>query len=349
MSLHLNKNKGKSMRKIGLVIFCFFITLNIQAEDKLDVLDKQSKEFFKAITGLEKDYLEEQINSIKNKKAPTPTITPNVINPVQKPEEKKVSQEEYEKNVFEHENEMARLTSDFTRTKKLKDIRIKSMYSFNGKDYVVLKLKEDNSSSSSSDDSQELSFNIEGRYTKGDSILTHRIISINKRTKTVQLYKKLDEEFGYYIYLSNYGISVSDLKKQNRKVLKKVDEEIKKEKKQEVKVKKVSSNNEIKRKFQEIANKPKVVKKAKKVEVSNCLYTVAVENLNVRNYANLDATILRILRINDQFTIKTKKGEWVQVDTIYKKKSGDVMIVVDQNNWLQIIDNNVLVEDKNCL
>jgi len=336
------------MRKIGLIIFCFLIALNIQAEDKLDVLDQQSKEFFKAITGLEKDYLEEQINSIKNKKAPdTPNINPNIISPIEKQEEVKVSQEEYEKKVFEHENEMARLTSDFTRTKKLKDIRIKSMYSFNGKNYVVLKLKTANSDENS--DSKELSFNIEGRYTKGDSILTHRIISINKRTKTVKLYKKLDDEFGYFIYLSNYGISVSDLKKQNRKVLKKMDEDLEKKKKENKQIKKQTTNSDVKRKFQEIANKSKKVEKIQEVEVSNCLYTVAVENLNVRNYSNLESTILRILKIDDQFTIKTKKADWVQVDTIYKKKSGDVMIVVDQNNWLQIIDNNVLVEDKNCL
>jgi len=334
------------MRKLGLVIFCFFITLNIQAEDNLDILDKQSKEFFKAITGLEKDYLEEQINTIKNKKEPSSSsITPNIIEPLEKVEEKKVSQEEYEKNVFEHENEMARLTSDFTRTKKLKDIRIKSMYSFNGKNYVVLKLKDGNTSDSVNSD--ELSFNIEGRYTRGDSLLTHRIISINKRTKTVKLYKKLDDEFGYFIYLSNYGISVSDLKKENRKVLKKADEDLKESNKSKAESI-TSTKSDIKSKFQKIANK-KVEKKVEKVEVSNCLYTVAVENLNVRNYRSLDATILRILKINDQFTIKTKKADWVQVDTIYKKKSGDVMIVVDQNNWLQIIDNNVLVEDKNCL
>ena len=334
------------MRKLGLVIFCLFITLNIQAEDNLDILDKQSKEFFKAITGLEKDYLEEQINTIKNKKEPSSSsITPNIIEPLEKVEEKKVSQEEYEKNVFEHENEMARLTSDFTRTKKLKDIRIKSMYSFNGKNYVVLKLKDGNTSDSVNSD--ELSFNIEGRYTRGDSLLTHRIISINKRTKTVKLYKKLDDEFGYFIYLSNYGISVSDLKKENRKVLKKADEDLKESNKSKAESI-TSTKSDIKSKFQKIANK-KVEKKVEKVEVSNCLYTVAVENLNVRNYRSLDATILRILKINDQFTIKTKKADWVQVDTIYKKKSGDVMIVVDQNNWLQIIDNNVLVEDKNCL
>ena len=39
--------------------------------DKLDVLDQQSKNFFKSITGLEKDYLEEQIDSIQNKSTNT--------------------------------------------------------------------------------------------------------------------------------------------------------------------------------------------------------------------------------------------------------------------------------------
>ena len=66
------------MKKIKIITFLFFMALNLQAEeqvqnqmqnvDKLDVLDKQSKEFFNAITGLEKDYLEEQVSAIKNKK-----------------------------------------------------------------------------------------------------------------------------------------------------------------------------------------------------------------------------------------------------------------------------------------
>ena len=68
------------MKKISLILLGFFIVLNLNAEeqnvqnnptnmqniDKLDVLDKQSKEFFSAITGLEKDYLEEQVSAIKN-------------------------------------------------------------------------------------------------------------------------------------------------------------------------------------------------------------------------------------------------------------------------------------------
>lgn len=331
------------MKKIGLLIFSFFLIVNIQAEDSLDVLDKQSKEFFKAITGLEKDYLEEQISNIKDKekqknRAPK-NLNNNIANNVVKlEEEKKISQEEYEKNIFNHENEMARLTSDFTRTKKLKDIKIKSMYSFNGKDYVVLETKEDDNDTAKED--EELSFNIEGRYTRGDSILTHRIVSLNTRTKTVQLYKKLDDEYGYYIYLSNYGISVSDLKKRPAKIVEEKTPAVKKVVKQNKSVE--VKPTPIKKKFQQIANK-------QKVNVDECLYTVRVQNLNVRNQTKLNARILRILKINDQFTVQEKKGNWVHIDTIYKKKSGDVMIVTNDSNWLQIMDNNVVAEDKNCL
>ena len=141
------------MKKMSLIAFLFFIALNLQAEepapvpipnqmeniDKLDLLDKQSKEFFNAITSLEKNYLEEQVSAIKNKKdEPGQNINPNQAN--KGVPEVKLSQEDYEKNVFTHQNDMARLTTDFTRTKKLKDLKIKSMYSFNGKDYVVLEL-----------------------------------------------------------------------------------------------------------------------------------------------------------------------------------------------------------------
>ena len=158
------------MKKIKLIAFLFFIALNLQAEepiqtqmdniDKLDVLDKQSKEFFNAITGLEKNYLEEQVNAIKNKKdEPGQNINPNQAN--KGVPEIKLSQEDYEKNVFTHQNDMARLTTDFTRTKKLKDLKIKSMYSFNGKDYVVLQLVDETVKTLKT---TELSSNIEGRY-----------------------------------------------------------------------------------------------------------------------------------------------------------------------------------------
>lgn len=335
------------MKKISLILLGFLLIQNLYAEDKLDILDKQSKEFFKAITGLEKNYLEEQIENIKTnaqKKAVSnsPVITPSPVEFQNIPQENNISQEQYEKTVFEHENEMARLTTDFTKTKKLKDIKIKSMYTFNDKAYVVLKLDEDDDEGGSSDEtSNELSLNIEGRYKRGDYILTHRIVNINTRTKTVELYKKLDDEYGYSIYLSNYGISVSDLKKKE-KIEKK---EVKKEKKQ---IFVAPTKQDAKEAFEKVRNKP--IKKAKNMEnVGECLYTVNIENLNVRNSADLEAIILRVLKIEDQFTIKQKNDQWVQLDTIYKKKSGDVMVVEDKNNWLQIIDNNVTTEDENCL
>lgn len=82
MMLFLNK-RGK-MKKLGLIILIAISTIvnaqetntpgikieekSAQNVDKLDMLDQQSKEFFKSITGLEKSYLEEQIQEIKNKK-----------------------------------------------------------------------------------------------------------------------------------------------------------------------------------------------------------------------------------------------------------------------------------------
>jgi hypothetical protein len=334
------------MKKINLIVLGFFVGLNLNAQepnlenvDKLDILDKQSKEFFKAITGLEKDYLEEQINSIKTKKdadSNPAQINQNLNqankNVVQLPE---VSQEDYEKNVFKHQNEMARLTTDFTRTKKLKDIKIKSMYSFNGKDYVVLELDEKKASVKS----DELSSNIEGRYIEGDYILGHKIVSINTRTKNLELYKKLDDETGYYIYLSNYGISVSDLKK--------IEKKEKKEEIVEKKNEKKDSENKIKKAFKDVKNIDS--QKLNVKESENCLYTVQVGNLNVRNNNKINATILRVLKKNDQFTIIEKKSDWVLLNTIYKKISGDVMVVENENNWLQIIDNNVSATDNNCM
>jgi hypothetical protein len=347
------------MKKISLILLGFFIVLNLNAEeqnvqnnptnmqniDKLDVLDKQSKEFFNAITGLEKDYLEEQVSAIKNKKEENPNIVGNNQSQIITKEEPKLSQEDYEKYVFTHQNEMARLTTDFTRTKKLKDLKIKSMYSFNGKDYVVLKL-EDETASSKKTIGSELSANIEGRYIEGDWILEHKIIDINTRTKSVELYKKLDEEYGYTIYLSNYGISVSDLKKIEKTEAKKDEKKTKKEEMKAV----LKEEFPIKKAFEQVSTKEESPKaEVLNKDISNCLYTVSKQNLNVRDNTNSNAKILRILKKNDQFTIKEKNDDWVQIATIYKKISGDVMDVANENNWVQIIDNSVNVADKNCL
>ena len=38
----------------------------------------------------------------------------------------------------------------------------------------------------------------------------------------------------------------------------------------------------------------------------------------------------------------------LQLDTIYKKKSGDVMNVSNDSNWVLITDNNVVAVDNSC-
>ncbi|RXJ85101.1 hypothetical protein CRU90_03855 [Arcobacter cloacae] len=347
MNLYLNKIKREDMKKISLILLGIFTTFNLYAQeqvfqemknmDKLDVLDRQSKDFFNAITGLEKDYLEEQVNAIKNKKVENPS-NPNQPQAIV-PQEPTLSQEDYEKNVFTHQNEMARLTTDFTRTKKLKDLKIKSMYSFNGKDYAVLELI-DETSTRTNGVKTELSANIEGRYIEGDNILGHKIIDINTRTKSIELYKKLDEEYGYTIYLSNYGISVSDLKK-----IEKVNDKTE-AKKEEPKVV-PPSQNKVKDVFNQVTEK-EVKKEEIKTDISNCLYTVRKQNLNVRNKPSLEGRILRVLKINDQFIINKKENDWVQIDTIYKKISGDVMVVSKESNWVQIVDGSVSSQNDEC-
>ncbi len=144
MMLFLNK-RGK-MKKLGLIILIAISTIvnaqetntpgikieekSAQNVDKLDMLDQQSKEFFKSITGLEKSYLEEQIQEIKNKKeeADKGIIKTNIPQNSSNTQGQVImTEEEYEKNVFNHQNEIARITTDFARTKKIKDLKIKSM------------------------------------------------------------------------------------------------------------------------------------------------------------------------------------------------------------------------------
>lgn len=343
MMLHLSKRKN--MRKISLILFGFLMLVNLQAEeklnniDKLDALDQQSKEFFKAITGLEKDYLEEQIQSIKNKKEesdlngrrPTVQQVGSAISDIV------LSEEQFEKNVFTHQNEIARLTTDFTRTKKLKDLRIKSMYSFNGKDYVVLEFNDTENSSKRTLNGSELSGNIEGRYIEGDNILGHKIIDINTRTKSVELYKKLDDEHGYTIFLSNYGISVSNLEK----IEKIKNQEKIAEKTPEKQVEKESKSNiqeepSVKNVFE------KVTTPASKTTNTNLnCFAVNKNNLNVRMQTDESSRILRVLKQEDVFSVQKTSGEWLNIDTIYKKLSGDVMDVSTQNNWVQNTGGNL--------
>ena len=332
MMLYLSKRE--SMKKTGLILLGFLLIISLQAEekinniDKLDALDQQSKEFFKAITGLEKNYLEEQIQSIKNKKEESETkgIGPNIQQSSISTEQIVLSEDEFEKNVFTHQNEIARLTTDFTRTKKLKDLRIKSMYSFNGKDYVVLEFNDTENSTKKILNGSELSGNIEGRYIEGDNILGHKIVDINTRTKSMELYKKLDEEHGYTIFLSNYGISVSNLEK--------VAKESNKEK----------STDKSKDDYKSVNKEENSVKNVfEKVEtnVDKSCFAVNKNNLNVRLNTDNSSRILRVLRQDDIFSVQKTAGEWLNINTIYKKVSGDIMDVSAQNNWVQKTDGSL--------
>ena len=365
MMLFLNK-RGK-MKKLGLIILIAISTIvnaqetntpgikieekSAQNVDKLDMLDQQSKEFFKSITGLEKSYLEEQIQEIKNKKeeADKGIIKTNIPQNSSNTQGQVImTEEEYEKNVFNHQNEIARITTDFARTKKIKDLKIKSMYTFNGVDYAVL-LLDDTESTSRNQTSTELSGNIEGRYVEGDNILGLKIIDINTRTKSIELYKKLDEDTGYTIFLSNYGINVSNLEKRDKndprytqnapKNITKKTESYSDNKPYESSKNIVENqsltnyeqknNSSIKKVFEDV--KP-IEKKSASDKIC---YVVNKQNLNVRIEPNENSKILRVLKINDKFVVQKSNQDWLNIDTIYKKISGDVMNVSDQSNWVQ--------------
>ena len=127
MNLHLNKRTN--MMKTALFTLALFAGFNLYADEKLDALEMQSQEFFKAITGLEQDYIKEQMTNIQKKgSAGTPANKPSYVEaPKSSPKETSLSREEHSKNTFNHENEIARIKTDFTRTTKLKDLKIRSM------------------------------------------------------------------------------------------------------------------------------------------------------------------------------------------------------------------------------
>lgn len=356
MNLHLNKRINMMTKstiwllgkKMVLVTLFLGIGLNTYADEKLDVLEAQSQEFFKAITGLEQNYIQEQMNSIQNKGATDGSTNQPLY--VQQPQSgvnsEVVTREEHSKNTFNHENEVARIKTDFTRTTKLKDLKIRSMYSFNGKDYAVLYLDDTASSSSATKAGDEMTLSIDGRYKEGDYVLSHRIVSINTRTKMIELSKSIDDEYWYSIYLNNSGVYVSDLKKKSKP--KEEKKESKPVAKEELKPKSVAKEDIVIDKSEIIKDAFKDVEIKSEVSANNdnCRYTVNVSGgINVRNQNNSKATILRILRNKDEFTAKQTVGDWIEIDTIYKNKSGDVMVVKDENNWVNVYNNNII---SNC-
>lgn len=312
-------------KKILYSLLVVFACSLFAQENKLDELDKQSTEFFNAITGLEKTYLEEQIK--KRKK----TIETNlddgkdvIINGnVQKVT--KISQEELERNIFEKENTKVKLGTDIARSKNIKDITIKSMYTFNDVNYVVLSQENLNQRNNNAT-TVESTLNIEGRYKKGDLILNHRIVYINTRTKTVTLYKKVDDEYGYFIYLNNEAVTVSDLKKV-------VKDETKKEKVKLVSVKK--EQNVIEQKVDNLSSNN-----------SECIYELKIPMLNVRANRDLDGKILKVLDMNDRVSGE-KHGDVLKVDTIYRN-SGTVVKADGKNFWVSLTQQRFNANKDNC-
>ncbi|MEA3354356.1 MAG: hypothetical protein U9Q33_11125 [Campylobacterota bacterium] len=128
--------------------------------------DNKEDDFLKTIDDIEKNYLKE--------------------NPVSK---------NIDRNNFYYKKIM-----DLDEIKKLKELKISSIYSFNGINHVVFRnIKLDRKSG----------YTIDGRFRVNDSVLNHKIILIDKNTNTVTLHKEFDKSYEYFIYLSSQGISIS--------------------------------------------------------------------------------------------------------------------------------------------
>ena len=210
-------------------------------------------------------------------------------------------------------------------------------------------LLDDTESAARTKTSTELSGNIEGRYVEGDNILGLKIIDINTRTKSIELYKKLDEDTGYTIFLSNYGINVSNLEKRDKndsrytqnapKNISKKTETSSDSKTYEASKNVVENqssnyyeqknNSSVKKVFEDVKSTENKSKSDK------ICYIVNKQNLNVRIEPNENSKILRVLKINDKFMVHKSNQDWLNIDTIYKKISGDIMNVSNQSNWVQ--------------
>lgn len=317
MNLHLNKGnkmkKNKSQflsKEITIILLSLLCLGTLNAQNKLDTLDQQSHEFFKSVIGLEKDYLKTQMDKISSSKRTKSTSSskPGIK------QEKMLSQEDIDKDIFKHQNDMAEITSNFTRTKKLKDLKIKSLYTFNKVNYVVL---TNSSNKNKSINKEEFSLDVEGRYKRGDYILTHRVQNINTRTKTIKLYKKVDKEYGYYIYINNNGISVSSLQKV-----------VKNKKRSSFKTQKKNKNYSSNR---------------------LCRYKVKARGLNIRASKNKNSKVIAYLSKNDQFSIiiKNNAKDKGKIDSIYRTNN-KIEVVRNNSYWTSINMKYVTLTNKNC-
>ena len=343
MNLHLNK--GTIMKNVLLIIL--LLLSSMQAADNLHALDTESQKFLKAIVGLENDYLEKKMNKMEKRGNGQNAQYKKREKGYKEKEEKKISKEEFEKKIFKQEASIARLTSDFSRIKNLLNLKIKSMYSFNNKSYVVLQKKDANKNTTSN----EQSFDIEGRYIVGDYIFSHEIIQINTRNKNIKLFKKVDKNYYYVIYLSNYDISVSPLLTYKKKASKR--------KTPKKKASKRKTHSTIK---QHTNKKTIVTKKAPQKRTTkelfkntistntaqSCRYKIKATMVNVREKRSLNSRIVKLLKKNDLFSISEKLGSWYHLHTIYRHNGDKEKNVQKEDIWVKLGKNSSLIFQNKC-
>ena len=162
------------MDKIKILLGTFFIANLLYGGDKLDNLDKKTEEFYKNISKIEVSSPPSN-SAIKSKTTTKEKTTPK----------------ETSNDTKETVPNNQKTTSSFSdENKKFQNLKISSIYTFNGKNYVVFATQD-----------------ADGRYTQNDTILGYTIDAINTTTKTITLSKEQDKNTKYYLDISPEGIS----------------------------------------------------------------------------------------------------------------------------------------------
>ncbi len=168
------------MDKIKILLGTIFIASLLYGGDKLDNLDKKTEEFYKNISKIEVSSPPSN-SAIKSKtttkEKTTPKETSNDTKGITDTKET-ISNNQKTTSSFSDEN------------KKFQNLKISSIYTFNGKNYVVFATQD-----------------ADGRYTQNDTILGYTIDAINTTTKTISLSKEQDKNTKYYLDISPEGIS----------------------------------------------------------------------------------------------------------------------------------------------
>jgi hypothetical protein len=164
------------MKKNKILLTTLVLLSFLQAGEKLDSLDKKTEEFYKNISKMEES-------------TPSKTTT----------KEKKISEKQSSKTTQKETNDTPKDVSQSSsktntnlseESKKFENLKISSIYKFNGKKFVVF-----------------VTADADGRYTENDVVLGYTIDTINTTTKTVSMSKEIDKNIKYYIDLSPEGIS----------------------------------------------------------------------------------------------------------------------------------------------